>query len=251
MIMAMTTIDAGTQVPNRRSRLRAAMVDDIKAVARRQLAEQGPGAVSLRGIAREIGIASSALFRYFPSYNELITALVIDAYDSLADAMSAGRDAIDPADHAGRWYGICLAYRHWSQENPAEFALLHGTPLPGYSAPPEATGPPAGRFAEVGLECFAAAVAAGAADPERSQVPTSIQLTERWSDLLRGPIGDYEPRIAGIVLNAWVSLEGFVRAEVFGNLPILIDDTDSLCRAHIRTVMLGMGFDPAVVADAT
>jgi AcrR family transcriptional regulator len=250
MIAAMTTTHAENQAPNRRARLRAAMVDDIKAIARRQLTEQGPGAVSLRGIAREIGIASSALFRYFPSHNDLITALVVDAYDSLAGAMRAGQDAVDPADHAGRWYAICLAYRRWSLENQSEFALLHGTPIPGYHAPPEATGPAAGRFAAVALGCFAAAVEAGAADPERTQVPAGLKLGQRWNDLLRGPIGDYQPRIAGIVLNAWASLQGYLRAEVLGNLSILIDDTDSLCRAHIRTIMLGMGFNPALVDAA-
>jgi AcrR family transcriptional regulator len=226
------------------------MVDDIKAVARRQLAEQGAGAVSLRGIAREIGTAPSALFRYFPTYNDLITALVVDAYDSLADAMSAGRDAAGPADHAGRWYAICLAYRRWSLANRSEFALLHGTPIPGYDAPPEATGPAAGRFARVGIGSFAAAVEAGAADPGRTQVPAGVRLGERWSDLLRGPAGGYEPRIAGIVLNAWASLQGFLVAEVLGNLSVLVDDTDSLYRAHVYTVMLGMGFDPVLVEAA-
>jgi AcrR family transcriptional regulator len=246
----MATTDAEKRAPNRRARLRAAMVDDIKAIARRQLADQGPGAVSLRGIARELGTASSALFRYFPTYNDLITALVVDSYNSLADAMTAGRDAVDPADHAGRWYAICLAYRRWSLANPSEFALLHGTPIPGYDAPPEATGPAAGRFAGVALGSFAAAVEAGAADPGRTQVPADLKLGERWSDLLRGPTGGYQPRIAGIVLNAWASLQGYLVAEVLGNLSILIADTDSLCRAHIRTVMLGMGFDPVLVDAA-
>ena len=81
----------------------------------------------------------------------------------------------------------------------------------------------------------------GATEPERTQVPADLKLGERWSDLLRGPIGNYEPRIIGIVLNAWASLQGYLVAEVLGNLPILIDDIDSLCRAHVRTVMLEWG----------
>src|SRR5579884_3078372 len=87
--------------PNRRERLRAGMVEEIKGLARRQLAEGGPGAMSLRGIARELGTASSALFRYYPSYNDLISALVVDAYNSLADAVISARDARPPEDHAG------------------------------------------------------------------------------------------------------------------------------------------------------
>src|SRR5215831_4519499 len=147
--------------PNRRARLRADMIDQIKAVARQQLAEQGPGGVSLRGIAREIGTASSALFRYFPSHNDLITALVVDAYDSLADALAAAADTgpadadtEDGASHAGRWLALGQAYRHWALADRGAFALIHGTPLPGYQAPAEITGPPAARSLLAALDVY-------------------------------------------------------------------------------------------------
>src|SRR5207302_4154474 len=143
----------------------------IKAVARRQLAEQGPGAISLRAIARELGTASSALFRYFPSHNDLVSVLLIDAYDAVADAVTVAVDARPPDDHAGRWFALCQAYRRWSLENPSEFALSHGTPLPGYEAPPDVTGPAASRTIEVALGVFATAVHTGAAHPDRSEVP--------------------------------------------------------------------------------
>src|SRR2546425_6041964 len=116
--------------PSRRTRLRAATIDEIKALARRQLAEQGAGALSLRAIAREMGTASSALYRYFASYEELIGALCVDAYNSLGDAVIAARDAQRPEDHAQRWFAICRAYRQWSLRNHADFALIHGTPQP-------------------------------------------------------------------------------------------------------------------------
>ena len=91
------------------------------------------------------------------------------------------------------------------------------------------------------------------ATPRRNRAhasPADLKLGERWSDLLRGPIGNYEPRIIGIVLNAWASLQGYLVAEVLGNLPILIDDIDSLCRAHVRTVDAGMGFDRVLIDAA-
>src|SRR5882724_7555711 len=90
----------GTVTASRRTRLRAATTDEIKTLARRQLAEQGPGAVSLRAIAREMGTASSALFRYYPSFNDLISALVVDAYNDVADAIAAARDTRPADDHA-------------------------------------------------------------------------------------------------------------------------------------------------------
>jgi len=223
------------------------MVEEIKALARRQLAEGGPGAMSLRGIARELGTASSALFRYFPSYNDLISALVVDAYNSLADAVVSAADARPPADHAGRWFAICQAYRQWALDNSGEFALLFGTPLPGYEASEEITGPAASRSVEVALGLFVTAVRAGAVDPSRSQVPTDLEEGALWRILTADSASNYESPYAGIVLSAWASLLGYLVVEIFGSLPSLIDDTDRLYRAHVRNGMLAMGFDVDLV----
>jgi AcrR family transcriptional regulator len=219
------------------------MVEEIKTLARRQLAEGGPGAMSLRGIARELGTASSALFRYFPSYNDLISALVVDAYNSLADAVISAVDARPPADHAGRWFAICQAYRRWSLDNPGEFALLHGTPLPGYDAPEEITGPAASRSIEVALGLYITAVHEGAADPSRSQVPADLEEGALWRSLLADSASSYQSPFAGIVLSAWASVLGYLVIEIFGSMASLIEDTDRLYRAHVRNGMLAMGFD--------
>jgi AcrR family transcriptional regulator len=240
-----------SSVPSRRERLRAGMVEDIKAFARRQLAEGGPGAISLRAIARELGTASSALFRYFPSYNDLISALVVDSYNSLADALNTAQDGRSSSDHAGRWLTVCLAYRQWSLENPGEFALLFGTPLPGYQAPIEITGPAASRSVEVALGVFTAAVHAGAADPNHSQVPPDFEIGPLWQSLLEFREAACEPRVAGIVVSAWASLLGYLVIEIFGSLSILVNDTDQFYRAHVRSTMLAMGFDSSPIDAVT
>lgn len=229
--------------PSRRARLRAEMVEEIKAVARRQLVEEGPGSVSLRGIARELGTASSAMFRYFPSYNDLITALVVDASESLADALAQARDAQPIDAHDLRLFAIGLAYRRWALEHTSEFALTHGTPLPRYQAPSEITGPPVARAFEVPLSEYAKAVGAGQADPGRSQVSTDVQIGEDLVDLLGEGISKYPPRLIALMLNARASMMGYITSEVFGRLPDLIADPEALYRAHLRTLMLGMGFD--------
>src|SRR6266702_5742822 len=113
-----TSPSAGSPAPTRRARQRAATIGEIKALARRQLAEQGPGGLSLRAIAREMGTASSALYRYFPSQGDLVTVLCVEAYDSLAKALMAARDAQPAGDHARRWLAVCQAYRRWSLDNP-------------------------------------------------------------------------------------------------------------------------------------
>jgi AcrR family transcriptional regulator len=245
-----TSPPARAAAPTRRARQRAAAIDEIKALARRQLADQGPGGISLRAIAREMGTASSALYRYFPSQGDLITALCIEAYDSLAAALAAARDARSAGDHAGRWAALCHAYRRWSLEHPADFALIFGTPLPGYQAPPQATAAAAGRSLAVPAQVYAAAVQAGAADPGRTCVPAGLQTGPLWSALAGDGPPACHPALAGIVLTAWAGLLGYLVAEIFGSLTELITSTDLLYQAHVRTVMAGMGFQPSLLDPA-
>lgn len=127
---------------------------------------------------------------------------------------------------------------------------MFGTPVPGYRAPDHVTGPAAGRFAAVPLVVFAAAVQAGAADPDRTQVPQTLEVGELLEVLLRDSAPDYPPRLAGIALTAWASVLGYLVVEVFGSLPRLIADTEQLYRAHVRTVMLGLGFDATLIDAA-
>jgi AcrR family transcriptional regulator len=238
------TLGMHSPVPTRRARQRAGTIEEIKALARRQLAEQGPGGLSLRAIAREMGTVPSALYRYFRSSGDLITALCADAYDSLADALAAARDKQPLGDHAGRWLAICQAYREWSLRNPSDFALIFGTPVPGYQAHAEVIAA-AGRLTAVPVEVFSSAVEAGAAQPGRTQVPPGLQVGELWHTLIGGSASSDDARLAGIALSAWASLLGYLVTEIFGSLRQLIDDTDNLYLAHVRTVMLGMGFEPA------
>ncbi len=246
----MCPLSPGETRPTRRTRLRRATVDQIKTLARRQLADGGPSALSLRAIAREMGTASSALYRYFASYDELIGALCADAYDAVADALAAARDTRPETDHAGRLWEVSRSFRQWSLDNGADFALIFGTPVPGYRASEQVTGPAAGRFTAIPLELYAAAVGAGAADPGRTQVPADVTLGADYHALLAGVPPDYPPALVAIVLTASASVRGYITMEVFGSLNRLLGDTDKLFDGHLRTVMLGMGFRPDLVKAA-
>jgi len=115
------------------------MIDEIKAIARRHLAADGAN-LSLRAVARELGVVSSALYRYFASRDELLTALIVDAYNALGDAAEAADAAVaDHADLRGRWLAVCHSARRWALANPAEYALIFGSPVPGYAAPQATT----------------------------------------------------------------------------------------------------------------
>lgn len=127
-----------------RARARIEVTAAIKDEARRQLASEGAAKLSLRAVARELGMVSSALYRYFPSRDDLLTALIIDAYDSLGERAEAAHAAVADAAPVERWVTVGEAARGWALAHPHEYALIYGSPVPGYSAP-EATVPAAAR----------------------------------------------------------------------------------------------------------
>lgn len=122
----------------------------ILAAARKEIAELGGVGLSMRAVAREAGLVSSAVYRYFPSREALLTAMIIESFDHLADTL----ETIPKARPDRRWRALGLALRAWAHENPHEFQLIYGTPVPGYVAPPE-TIPAAGRVARPFLEVAA------------------------------------------------------------------------------------------------
>ncbi|WP_420111965.1 TetR/AcrR family transcriptional regulator [Pseudactinotalea sp.] len=112
---------------------RAKTTAEILRIARREIAEHGGGGLSMRAVAREVGMVSSAVYRYFPTREALLTAMIIESYGNLAAAL--GEVRAKRPDH--RWRDLAHAMRDWARANPNEFQLIYGTPIPGYVAPPE------------------------------------------------------------------------------------------------------------------
>lgn len=232
----MTTVhDDASLPPTRRAERRAATIAEIKAHARQQLATEGTGGLSLRGIARSMRMSPGALFRYFDGQSALITALCVDSYDALTDAMTAAQKAAG-SEPAAQWQAGCEGARRWALANSGEFALINGTPIPGYHAQPEQTGPAAARLMVAVATPYLKAIAVGTADPAATLMPP----------LAAGPLLGTETisdtPIPGILINAWASILGFIAGETFGSIAQLIADPDELFRNHVRTVMHGMGF---------
>ncbi|MCX5210296.1 TetR/AcrR family transcriptional regulator [Kitasatospora sp. NBC_00240] len=226
-----------------RADVRAELTRQITDIARRQLATEGAGGLSLRAVAREMGMVSSAVYRYFASRDELLTALIIDGYQAVGAAVEQA-DASRPAeDHAGRWLAVCRALRGWAVAHPHEYALLHGSPVPGYHAPAD-TLAPAMRTTLVLGGLVADAHRAGAITPPAGLPTPPAVLTEdaeRVRQVMPGVPDDTVLR----ALTAWTGVHGWLGFELFGqftgsvlNLPEAFDHT-------ARTLGTLIGFRPA------
>lgn len=204
-----------------RARVRAELTEEILTAARRQLAEQGSAALSLRAVAREVGMVSSAVYRYFPSRDHLLTALIVDAYDGIGAAVERAVAKVPAHDLTGRWMAICDRVRRWALANPHEYALIYGSPVPGYRAP-ETTIGPATRVALVLVQLLLDAQAAGALAPAEPVAPPSKRLRADLDGLAETFAGVPEAVVVRALV-AWSAIFGIVSFELFGQFHNVID----------------------------
>lgn len=228
-----------------RERARIEFTHDIKQVARRHLAEHGAAGLSLRAVARELGLMSaSGLYRYFPGRDALLTALIIDAYGSLGDAAEAADAKLHTKDVFSRWVGVCHAVRDWALDNPHEYALIYGSPVPGYAAPPN-TVAPGSRVPFLLGALFADSAANGGYQPgDHPAVPRRVhRAMQPLLDTLPPGLAD-DLIISGLM--AWTYLFGAISFDVFGHRHDIINDHKSFFDYEIRRLgtILGLGQRP-------
>ncbi|MDN0196454.1 TetR/AcrR family transcriptional regulator [Streptomyces sp. S.PNR 29] len=219
-----------------RARARIEVTAAIKDEARRQLAADGAAKLSLRAVARELGMVSSALYRYFPSRDDLLTALIIDAYDSLGEAAEAAHDAVAGAGPAQRWGAVCEAVRGWALGHPHEYALIYGSPVPGYTAP-EATVPAASR---VGLLLIGIA-----RDAHQGSGLTEVSLPQELrpeAERMAADLApDLPPETVTALVAAWAQLYGLVGFELFGQFNRVVEDREAFFRHAALRLAHGVG----------
>ena len=175
-------------------------------------------------------MASSAIYRYFPSRDQLLTALIIDAYDAIGHAAEAADDSCAPDDFVGRWRADCHAVRDWALEHPHEYALVYGSPVPGYTAPGN-TIASASRVTLVLAAVVRDAAASGALhNPFAAQRAPTLSKPARAEASRAGSIPLPAVPADAIVraLTAWTQLFGSVSFELFGHLVGVIEDRDAL-----------------------
>jgi AcrR family transcriptional regulator len=207
-----------------RARARAALTTDIVVTARRHLGEVGAAGLSLRAVARELGLASSAVYRYFPSRDALLTALIVDAFDAVGErAEAAVRAAPDRFD--ARWTALAGAVRDWAREHPHDYALVYGSPVPGYQAPQD-TVDPAARVSLAMLGVVTEAVAAGEIDAAPT-APVARPLHRDLARLRELAAPGVPDEVLLRALQAWTGLFGTISYLLFGHLHGIVDDEDA------------------------
>jgi len=225
-----TTVENASRTA--RDRARIELTEEIKTVARRHLAEHGSAALSLRAVAREVGMVSSAVYRYFPSRDELLTALIIDAYDAVGARAESAADATRSRTIGARWLSVCEAVRAWALENAHEYALIYGSPVPGYAAP-ATTIEPAGRVPLVLLRMLSDGVSAGEIEAATAP-PMSRAVRSDLAELRREAAPGVPDPVLSRAFAVWAQLLGAINLEMFGHLHNVIHDYDAFFTLQMR-----------------
>jgi AcrR family transcriptional regulator len=202
--------------PTPRQRARAQTLEDITRIGRRHLATEGAAALSVRAVARDLGVVSSAIYRYVRSRDDLLTLLVVDGYDELGDAVDRAVAKVPTDDYRGRFLAIGRAVRAWARREPATYALLFGSPVPGYEAPAERTVGPGTRVIAALMRLWDEANGAGAVKTDQAPPVVSDKLAAD-AQRARAEFGSTIPDdllLRGTV--SWAALFGCVSFEVFG-----------------------------------
>jgi AcrR family transcriptional regulator len=214
---------------------------DILRIAHQQLATEGSAALSLRAIARELGLVSSAIYRYVPSRDELLTLLIEESYTSFADAVEAAESRCRRDDLGRRWLTYGRAVRRWAVANPAEWALLYGSPVPGYQAPPERTTPAGSRVPILLLQLLADAEL----QPSPDDPPMTAALRRELDRLRHRLPGGLAPEVLTRGLLAFSSLCGLVSLELFGQFTNTVTQFPAHLDHQLARLGVLLGLPPA------
>lgn len=223
-----------------RARARAELTREIKDVARRQLAEHGSAGLSLRAVSRELGMVSSAVYRYFPSRDDLLTALIIDAYNDVGSAAETAEAVVRRRDLRGRWLAATGSVRDWARSRPQEYALIFGSPVPGYAAPPD-TIDPAARVPLLLLRMLADGAAEGRS-PVADPVPLPRVVRHDLQNLRQAAGTDISDLALLHGVTAWTAVIGTISFELFGHLTGTITDYDAYFDHQMRRIAHELAF---------
>lgn len=223
----------------RRERIRQATIGEIKEAALAQIASQGAGALSIRGVARAIGMSPAGLYRYYDGLDSLLTELIADAYGDLASAVEEGTRS--PGAPARRLLAGMLAYRRWCVEHQGRFLLIFGTPIPGYVAPEE--GPTVEASRRIGAAFFEVVHEGWRTGTLALRAPART-ATSREREFLAGTAPDLPAPWLSAFVSTWAHIHGLVTLEVLGQLDWLYPDGEWFYRLETERMIDAWAPDP-------
>jgi AcrR family transcriptional regulator len=228
-----------TTTPGRRERLRAETVTEIKATGRHLLIEGGPASISLRAIAREMGLTAPAIYRYFDSLDALILAIVTDLLDELQVSVEAAETEHADADPVVRIGHMARAFRRWALDHPAEFALMFGSPVPGVTEYAGHCSPVTDAGARFGETFFTVLGELYERQPFGVDMPElpGTNLREAFKPYVEA-FGDRFPLpVVYLFVASWTRLYGIVAMEVFGHLAWAMTDVEPLFELELSRTL--------------
>ena len=207
-----------------RERARAELTREIVETARRHLVTEGPAGLSLRAVARDLGMVSSAIYRYFPSRDDLLTRLIIEAYDAVGDAAEQAEAAHRRDDYLGRWMAVCHATRDWALAHPPGVGAHLRLPRARATRLRRTRSDPAPGCRSRSRRSSATRCRRGSARP-RPEVPRKVSRAMKGlKDFLPYPIPD-SMLVGGVM--ARTQLFGHISLELDGQFTNTIDDLDT------------------------
>ena len=224
----------------RRSEQQPDLQDAIKTAAWKQIGEMGAAALSLRGIARELRITAPAIYNYYPSREDLLNALVVDAFTSFANALAAARDSVPPDDQVGRIQATGAAYYRWALGHPQRYMLIFGTPLQGYDIKQAVW--------EVSSRSFLILVGV-VGDAYRAG---KLRLPDHYAELSPALDAHYralsalgltaDPIVTQVALSMWSRVHGLTSLALYGLLPgFLGDQVDAFIQHELLSIRAFLG----------
>lgn len=198
----------------------------IKDTAWKQIAVLGAASLSLRAIARELGITAPAIYNYFPDRDSLVTELIIDAYTSLGDWQIEAQAFVSSDDLAGKLRAIGIAYRNWAHTYPQRYQLIFGTPIPGYEGPVDEILPSSARSIRALFDTVENIRAAGKLNLESS--PEIKDEHKDQYEFWTMNFDDVNPLSMYVAMIIWARVHGIVSLEIQNNLPKFGDGGDAL-----------------------
>lgn len=226
----------------RRERQHNAIREEIKETARRLMTEHGTEGIATRLIAREMGLTAPALYHYFANRDALITALIVDAFNALADTLQETCEQTREQGPGEQLSKVLLAYRQWALAHPADFQLIYGNPIPGYEAPRELTVPAVVRGFRVMVPLVAKLLENNVhtLSSEYSSIPPEVQAA--LEEMITHEGYEIPPLPLYLTIVGWSRIHGIIMLELFNHLQPVVGDVNAFYRAEVENLLKALGY---------